>query len=170
MADFLAFLTDADRRRLIGKATRREYAPGETIVRQGDRRHAVYVLDEGEARVERSHGEFYVEVAQLGPGEVFGEMSFLEGFEASASVVADSACTVHVIDGKEVEEMIEADPGFYGRFYHSLALTLSQRLRETTVDGIAEFSWGGRPAEPAAAAQEAESPGWGGGSPIRDEL
>ena len=64
------------------------------------------------------------------------------------------------------------DPGFYGRFYHSLAEILSARLRETNEVGIAEYAWGGRLLDsPEAPAEGGEATtDWGGGSPLRDTL
>ena len=95
-------------------------------------------------------------------------MSFLDSFETSANVVADEACEVEVIDGSHVEDLIEKQPGFAGRFYRSIAEILSQRLRETTIDGIAEYSWGGK-TEPLDEPAIDSAEGWIGGSPLRDE-
>ena len=182
MNDFLEFLTPADRDALLRVAERKLYRGGETILSEGENRRAIFIIYSGDARVERRHTEFDVEIAQLAAGEIFGEMGFVEGFEASASVVANSDCDVAEIDAAEVTRMIDENPGFYGRFYQSLAHILSARLRETTDIGIAEYAWGGRPldeleelrlldaddiqdggSEPSAAGH------WGGGSPLRDE-
>jgi len=170
MARILSFLTDDEEARLLGEAARREYADGEVIVREGERTRALFILREGEARVERSHGEFSVEISRLHAGELFGEMGFVEDFEASASVVAEGRCVIDVIADEHVHAMTSADAAFAGRFYHSIALILSQRLRATSVQALSEFSWGtghfARPADDASVSPAA--PDWGGGSPLRD--
>lgn len=172
MSEFFRHLNAEDRLRLERLAERRHYAADETILAEGDHGHAIFALHAGEARVERAHADYFVEISRLGPGEIFGEMSFLEGAGASASVVADRDCEVDVIDGRHVEALIEADSGFYGRFYQSIAEILSARLREANEVGIAEYSWGGRVVESAldAADEDGVGPGWGGGSPLRDDV
>ncbi len=157
---FLKYLDDRDWERLMEGAARRRFEPEAVILAQGEAGHAIFMLERGSARVERRHGEFYVEIARLGPGEVFGEMSFLEGYSASASVVAAEPCEVTVLEGQRVEALLEADAGFAARFYRSLAEILSRRLRQTTVDGIAEFSWGGRVLDESAYAGAPKQVSW----------
>ena len=167
--NFIKSLSDEDRRQLLDKAERKHFEPGRAILEEGDRRPVLFVLHSGEARVERSHGEFQVEISRLKAGEIFGEMSFVEGFDASASIVADKPCVVDIIDVKHVKMLIAVDPGFYGRFYQSLANTLSQRLREVTVDSVADYSWGGQNFTDAASGEDQpEQRGWSGGDPLRD--
>lgn len=169
MSSFLKFLTDDDRKMLLGKATLKSFESESIIVAEGEPQDTIFVLESGEARVEKSHGEFSVELSRLCPGDVFGEMGFVEGFEASASVIADGPCTVHLISNGLIKEKIKGDPGFYGRFYQSLAFTLSQRLRDTTVDTIADYSWGTRVLGQEPETEVEEPPGWGGGSPFDDD-
>ena len=167
MAEFLARLTDQDRANLTAKAERVSFGPDEVIIAEGATGDAIFVVREGSARVERSHMDYHVEVATLLPGELFGEMAFIEGVPASASVIAQEATQVEIIRVAHVRSLIEADPGFYGRFYQSLAEILSKRLRETTDVGLAEFSWGGRVLEDDLERAPNETV-WGGGSPLRE--
>lgn len=161
----LEFLNDDDRRGLAAVAEQRGFEAGEVIVREGEERDALFCLRSGSARVERDHMGFAIEIASLGSGELFGEMSLIDGRVASASVVAVEPTRVDVIDRSALEAMFARDPGFYGRFYHSLAKMLSGRLRETTVQSIADYGWGGEvPAETGPVAGD----GWSGGNPLRD--
>jgi len=166
---FLERLTDDDRVMLTRQAERRTYDAGEVILEEGSHRTALFIVHAGEVRVQRSHMGFDLEVARLGGGEIFGEMSLVEDVPASASVVADDRVEVEIIEAGHVRALIERDVGFYGRFYHSLALILSRRLRETTSVGIAEYSWGGHDLA-AEAEHGGEAHGdWGGGSPVRGD-
>ena len=167
MAEFLERLTEEDRANLTARAERVSFAPDEVILAEGATTDAIYVLRSGGARVERSHMDYHVELAKLVPGEIFGEMGFVEGLQASASVIADESSEVEIIRISHVHSMVDTDPGFYGRFYQSLAEILSRRLRETTDIGLAEFSWGGRVLEDDAEREPNETV-WGGGSPLRD--
>lgn len=171
MTRFLRFISDEDEARLLADAQHRRFADGEAIVREGGGSVSLFLLRSGEARVERMHESFSVEVSRLHAGELFGEMAFVEEFEASASVVAEGACEVDVIDATHVHAMIAADPMFAANFYRSIADLLSRRLRATSVPELSEFSWGtggfARPDE--SPAQELHAEDWGGGSPLRDK-
>src|SRR5919206_1152464 len=57
---------------------------GKELVREGDYSYDVLAIEEGEAKVERS-GEH---VADLGPGDVIGEMGVLDRSQRSATVTA----------------------------------------------------------------------------------
>jgi len=83
-------------------------------------------------RVERNNGGGRAVLVTLGPGAIFGEMAFIEDALASASVVADGKVDVDAIEIAELKQMFEAFPHFGARFYRSVAVTLSQRLRETS--------------------------------------
>ena len=168
MGRILEFITDEDEAALSRRARRVSFDDGAVILPEGERCRALFVLREGEAAVERVHGEYSVEISQLHAGEMFGEMGFVEDFPASASVVARGRCQVDVIGDQDIRDLIARDPLFAGRFYQSVASVLSRRLRATTVDALSEFSWGtGFAPDPGQEPPSAPLPGWGGGSPLR---
>ena len=175
MAAFLKYVSDEDEARLIARARHLRCVEGEVIVSEGTRTHALFRLRAGEARVERAHEGFSVEISRLRPGELFGEMGFVEEVVASASVVADGECEIDMIDAAQVFAMTDADPVFAVAFYRSIAELLSRRLRATSVQALSEFSWGtggfARPEQEQAPEQPDEpvSVNWGGGSPLRDK-
>ncbi len=170
MKHFLRFLTEDDHRVLMDSVEQLRVAEGATILREGEKRHAIFLILQGDARVERTHGDFNIEISHLEEGEIFGEMSFIEGFVASANVVAASAMKLAVIESAVIEGLAVADPGFSGRFYQSLTEILSRRLRETTTRGLSEYTWGGgiRRVPEKEAPAEMKSV-WTGGSPLRDK-
>ena len=66
----------------------------------------------------------------LGPGEICGEMSFLEDSPASASVIAEKDVDAYHLDHPTLQSLFELFPHLASRFYRSLARNLSHRLRE----------------------------------------
>jgi len=152
--------------KLLAVVRTQSFGPDEVILAQGERRRALFFVRRGAVRVERQHMQFVVEVSRLETGEVFGEMSFVEDFGASASVVADGCVEVDIVDEAVVGQLIRDDTGFEGRFYHSLAEILSRRLRETTIRSMTDYSWGGH--DTAEAERREPDDSWGGGSPLRD--
>jgi len=83
-----------------------EFAPGKTIVKEGGYANDFYVIEEGKARVERD-GE---SIAELGPGDVFGEQALLEKQARSASVIAEETLRVIKIEHWELSRMRKSMP------------------------------------------------------------
>ena len=83
-----------------------EFAEGKTIIQEGGYSNDFYAIDDGTARVERA-GE---KIADLGPGDVFGEQGLLEKQERSASVIATSSLRALKIEHWELPRMRKAMP------------------------------------------------------------
>jgi CRP-like cAMP-binding protein len=79
-------LDEADLAVAANAATEQAVAEGDEIVTEGDFGYALYAIETGEAVV-TSDG---VEIATLGPGDVFGEMAVLASGRRTATVTATS--------------------------------------------------------------------------------
>jgi serine phosphatase RsbU (regulator of sigma subunit) len=101
------------------------FAPGEVVVRPGDRHRALHFVLEGtlEARLEERSGT----VSRIGPGECFGEMSVIDEKPASAWVVAESAVRLLRVPEERVFSDLLPRPGFA----RGMLRLLSGRLRQT---------------------------------------
>ena len=122
----LVYLTPNDCTLLVDKATRRKFRAGEVIVQQGRRTHGVFLLLSGGASVQIPTGQS----ASVGPGEVCGEISFLDDLPATATVTAQGPLEVLYLDRPTLQSLFELFPHLGSRFYRSLAFSLSRRLRE----------------------------------------
>lgn len=123
-------LTDDDVAAVLGLAASRSYRMGETILEKGSRHRSIMIVREGIARVEQGDVDSGIALARLGPGQVLGDISFVEQGGATAHVRADQDVSVDVIQAEDLETLLTSDPGFSARFYRSLALVLAGRLRE----------------------------------------
>jgi CRP-like cAMP-binding protein len=130
MEDTFSRLTDQDRRLLFRKVRRIAARRGDVVLAEGVLQKDLFLVRAGYVRVERAAQGQGIAVARLGPGQVFGEMSFLEEAGAAASVVAEEDVTVDVVEWPDLESLL-ADQGFAARFYHSLAVNMAHRLRKT---------------------------------------
>ena len=83
-----------------------EFAEGEVVVKEGGYSNHFYAIEEGTAKVERQ-GEH---LADLGPGDVFGEQGLLEKQERSATVIATSRLRVVKIEHWELSRMRKSMP------------------------------------------------------------
>lgn len=138
---FLPFLEPAEEAALLAAAPVKAYAPGELVLERNVRLRAIFVVDEGSVRVERNEGGRIVTLAVLGPGQFFGEMSFVDGGATSASVVANTATRLRMINTMIVDNLSEVDPTFGTRLYRSIAAILVERLRLTSTDLFIQKPW-----------------------------
>jgi CRP/FNR family transcriptional regulator, cyclic AMP receptor protein len=87
-------------------ATLESVSEGKTIIREGAFSNDFYVIEDGTVKVERE-GEH---LAELGPGDVFGEQGLLEKQERSATVTATSPVRLIRIEHWELSRMRSAMP------------------------------------------------------------
>jgi CRP-like cAMP-binding protein len=135
-------LRDADVEWLVDRGRALEVAEGTTLVREGSPVDAIYIVLEGSLAVKSGERT----IAQLGRGEVVGELSFLDTRPPSATVVATEASLVLSISRTELHAKLRDDDAFAARFYQALGVFLAARLRSTiTRLGIAPDSSSERP-------------------------
>lgn len=123
----LVFLTANDWRLIADKAARIKFNPGDFIVQKGKGNDGVYLLIEGSAWV-KIPGQAVAPT--IGPGEICGEISFLDELPATVNVVAKEAVEAYYLDRATLQSLFELFPHLGSRFYRSLAVSLSRRLRE----------------------------------------
>jgi small-conductance mechanosensitive channel/CRP-like cAMP-binding protein len=104
--DFLAVLTDEQRRQLAAASAVRLYVAGEVIVNRGEASAEMFVVESGEVVVAVGDSE----LARLGPGQFFGEMALMTGEPRNATVRAANACRLLVIDASSVRAVLESSP------------------------------------------------------------
>ena len=126
----LKYLTDNDWALLRTISRRVVFKPREIIISINSRPDALFILVNGSAVVEVLRG---TPIAKLAPGDICGEMAFVESNAASASVVAETETQVDVLDLPKLAEVFTNHPHLEARFFKSLALLLSQRLRSTSM-------------------------------------
>jgi CRP-like cAMP-binding protein len=130
----LVYLTANDWALIADKALRRQFKAGETLVQRDRRTHGIFLLLKGTATVQIASQNA---VREIGPGEVCGEISFLDELPATANVVAKETVETYYLDRATLQSLFELFPHLGSRFYHSLATILSRRLREVIDPKIA---------------------------------
>jgi CRP-like cAMP-binding protein len=94
---------------------------------RGKPTNGVYLLLKGRGTVKISAS---IKIAPIGPGEVCGEISFLDEMPATADVIAEGAVEAYYLDRATLQSLFELFPHLASRFYRSIAANLSRRLRE----------------------------------------
>jgi len=95
---------------------------GEALATEGDFAHEFFVIQRGSAEV-RQNGE---RVAELGPGEFFGEIALLETERRTASVVATTPMDLIVMFQREFKQMEREMPGVADRIRAAIRARLDR--------------------------------------------
>jgi len=127
----LGHLNDLDIEWMINNGHKEAIRSGDILIHRDEPVENLYIILSGQLSI-RDGITNINEIAAVGPGEVLGEMSFLEARPPSVSVTASEACEIFVISKHLIEERMKMDIQFKSNFYYALALFLSNRLRKTT--------------------------------------
>ena len=96
------------------------------LMREGEDSSEMYYLNDGLLAVLKLKGGSEQQISTLRPGELVGEMSFLDNEPRSASVRALDDCELTKIPKKKLDKYIEEQP----KWMKSLLVTLTDRLRK----------------------------------------
>lgn len=123
----LGQLHDRDVEWLAQVAQRRTLEAGAVLMQEGKRIDALYLLLEGRMSV---HLDRVGAVAEMGAGEILGELSLVERGPASATVTAIKPCQLLAVSQDALRERLDSDDAFGHRLYRALAMLLADRLRD----------------------------------------
>jgi len=125
---FFARLRPADWRNLGAAAVARSYAPGEDLVREGQRPGVgLYVILRGRVRItQQSERGGVRSLATLGPGEMFGEMALIDDQPRSATATALEPTLAFIIPIFDFRAALQRNTEATG----ALLAQLSRRVRE----------------------------------------
>src|ERR1700693_6257905 len=116
----------------MGKYGTTRFAPsGTTLIHEGSPIEDIYVVLDGKLSVLVKAVSGH-EIAGLLAGEIVGEMSFVDSRPPSASVVTTRESHLLVLSRAVLNNKLNTDDAFAGRFYKAVATLLAERLRKTT--------------------------------------
>jgi CRP-like cAMP-binding protein len=94
---------------------------GAVLAKQGAQGLEAIIIVDGRARVEVDGKA----IAELGPGDVVGEMSVIDGKPRSATVIAETPMSLLVLHRRDFVSLLETVPGLQWK----LLVTLCERVR-----------------------------------------
>ena len=115
---------------LNGWLVRKDYQPGEALVREGDAPDGLYVLARGKVEALKRAPQGEVVIAKLDGPTVLGEMGLLTGEGRSASAVAVTPCVTGHLPIDVFEARIAANDLTALHIAYNLGRIVSQRMRE----------------------------------------
>jgi CRP/FNR family cyclic AMP-dependent transcriptional regulator len=158
-----------ERRTLLARSRIRNFAAGETIFLMGSPGDNMMAVLSGNVRISLSSSDGReLLLAILFPGEFFGEISLLDGKERTADATAATACSLAILDRREVLTFFERYPSAWLNIVNVLCnrlrktdehiaevalLQLPARLARALLRAIAATDPAGRKAEPIQLSQ-----------------
>src|SRR5256714_1894747 len=122
-----ADLEPEDLEPLAQVAVPRSYQAGEVVFREGDSGDTCYVVRSGSVRVTRRHSDGRViTLAELRPGDIFGELAMFGGETRSASVEALSATRALAILASDMRRTMLRHPQIAVKMLEGLANALRE--------------------------------------------
>jgi CRP-like cAMP-binding protein/SAM-dependent methyltransferase len=129
--DLLFSLSEPHREWLLNSGREMEIPAGTVLIHEGNEVDHFYILIEGVMSV--FHPELEDKpISNIGPGQIIGELSFIEQMPASASVKAVERCMLLAVPFEQVWKLASTDESFKADLASALLFTLSYRLRLIT--------------------------------------
>ncbi len=145
-SDFLSRLSNDDRARLERIGRTMELEPRHHLLVRGEKGGDMFRVERGQLEIvdRRSRPEVVLDV--LGPGELVGELGFIDGTPRSADAFAGPGCVVTRWPVLELQEVLASDAAFAARFWRVLAEEVADRLRDVTSNAVTGGLRGAAPA------------------------
>lgn len=129
-------LDAADRQSLAALSDTLTFQGGKVIIPETNRSRDLYLMASGSATirmtlpVENRKSEV---LDRLHEGELLGEIAFVDGSPRSASVVAESDCSLYRFPYETTYEFLEANPRVGYALISGIAKILAAKIRQTSL-------------------------------------
>lgn len=123
-------LTNEDITALEERAEMRDFVAGDVLIEEGKPIQSIFLIRSGTVEVNRMVRNKQVVLARCGAGEIFGEIGFLDGDTATASVTAVEPVRALEINRIRMSVYLRMDDEIAKTFYRFLCHVLASRLRD----------------------------------------
>jgi CRP/FNR family transcriptional regulator, cyclic AMP receptor protein len=127
-------LTPRELSKIAAIVHRRQYQPGEYVVRQNDPGLGMYVIERGEVNVMLEEEETTKQLTTLKEGDFFGEIALLDESPRSATVIARTESALIGFFRPDLFDLIEKSPATGLKIVLRLAEMLGERLRNSNME------------------------------------
>ncbi|HLH97945.1 MAG TPA: cyclic nucleotide-binding domain-containing protein [Xanthobacteraceae bacterium] len=141
---FFGGLSDASLDLLVSMLVERKIDTGTTVMSEGEPGHSMFVVHSGKLAVSKlGHSGQVIRMADLAPGDFFGEMTLIEMQNRSATVVAESPTVLYELTARNLYAYYKADIHAYVMVMQNINRELCRRLRRAD-NRIAELAGASR--------------------------
>lgn len=144
---FFSDLTDTELATVAGITKKQDFTVGDTIFKESQDGAAIYIIKRGEVKACKTapDGELFT-LTIMKDGDIFGEMSFLDGRPRSATVVAISDLETYVIEKNDFESIVDANPRIIYKLLKNIVFTIHSIVRgmNSRYIEMINYMWGRR--------------------------
>jgi CRP-like cAMP-binding protein len=127
-----AELTSADAAFLLTACEKRILVAGEELFHENDPGDSLFIVQSGRVDIFKNiRGDVDRSLASFGPGDLIGEMSFIDGARRSASARITEASQFLVLSRQSFARVQRERPDIAAAFYRNMAAIVAARLRTT---------------------------------------
>ena len=123
--------SDAELEQFMELADPTAYEPGAKIVHQGEEGNCMFYVAVGRCRVIAKHGDRTVELAELGPGEIVGELAMFDRQPRCADVQAIDHCVLLKVNEGVLRALAGVFPAAAFKFLIGIVREMGLRLRQS---------------------------------------
>jgi len=130
-------LTDQQLDTLCAYVTFRDLAPGEVLVAEGTSDNHLYSLMSGALNVVRNAGRpDAVTLFTMTPGDLVGELSFIDATPHYAALVAAGPTQVFGLEREKLESLLDSHPQVVYRVMRAIVRTTHQIQRRLSMQSV----------------------------------
>jgi len=125
------YFTDDERDRVERLGEMRHIPEGEYLIRAGDTDSTLFAVEGGHLDILAIRDGNPTTVATVGPGDVLGEVSFIDDSPRTVSVTAGEATIVRAWNRRTLSEALAFEPQLLAKFAVAMCELLVERVRDT---------------------------------------
>lgn len=124
------YFTEAERDRIEAIAEVRRIPEGTLLIRAGQQDSTLFAVEDGHLDIIGLDDGRQTILATVGPGDVIGEVSFIDDSPRTVSVKAGEETTVRAWDKRTLSEALAFEPQLLAKFGVAMSELLVERLRD----------------------------------------
>lgn len=126
---------------------KKDFKLGDTVFKESEDGQSLYIIRKGEVKACKTapDGELFT-LTIMKDGDIFGEMSFLDGRPRSATVVAVSDIETYMMDKGEFETLVDGNPRIIYKLLKNIVFTIHSIVRgmNSRYIEMINYMWGRR--------------------------
>jgi len=127
--------SDEDLEVVAGLLTEARIGPDERILAEKETSCSLYLVREGQVRISIGyplHLKKDLPIRTIGPGEMFGEFSFVDQLPRSASALTLSETRLLMLSRQNYDRLAASRPDIALSLLQNIAVTLTEQIRDIT--------------------------------------
>jgi len=142
---FFMDLNDAELDAISGIVGECEFGIGDTVFEEGQQGDSLFIINKGDVKACKMtpEGELLT-LTHMEKGEIFGEMSFLDGSVRSATIVSTSELQCFTIKKAHFDKFVDSDPKIVFKLLKNIIYSIHPIVRRmnTRYMDMINYMWG----------------------------